>query len=304
MQLFIDILQNSLDGIMVGASYALLGLGFSLIFGVMRRLNLAFGPIILTGVFAGSTTQMLLPNQRLLTFVITILMTMLAGVYVERLCFRPMRQGAALASMVSSFAIWMQLEEMVIQSPWSQTYMYPFPPPFAMGSLEVGAFLIRTDYLFMWGSTVVLTLLLYGVIYRTRFGRTMRAVAHNAHAARMLGLNVHRIGFQAFLLASAIGGLAGYLIAMSQQQVTPFFGLWATIKGLIAMIIGGMGSIPGAIVGGLLLGLVEIQADWFLGSEFRELVAYFLLFLFLIVKPGGLFGYPGGEDWESAAQRA
>ena len=92
MQLLIDIVQNGLDGIMVGSSYALLGLGFSLIFGVLRRLNLAFGPIILIGVFAGSTTQMLLPNQHLLTFVITILMTMLAGVYVERLCFRPMRQ--------------------------------------------------------------------------------------------------------------------------------------------------------------------------------------------------------------------
>ncbi len=132
----------------------------------------------------------------------------------------------------------------------------------------------------------------------------MRAVAQSAHAARMLGLNIHRVGFQAFLLASAIGGLAGYLIAISQQQLTPFFGLWATIKGLIAMIIGGMGSIPGAIVGGILLGVVEIQAEWFLGSEFRDLVAYFLLLVFLIVRPAGVFGAPGSEEWASQAQRA
>jgi branched-subunit amino acid ABC-type transport system permease component len=120
----------------------------------------------------------------------------------------------------------------------------------------------------------------------------------------MLGINVHRVGFQAFLLASAIGGVAGYLIAVSQQQVTPFFGLWATIKGLVVMVIGGMGSIPGAIVGGILLGVTEAQAGWFLGSEFRELVAYFLVFAFLILKPGGLFGRPGGEASGSDSQRA
>ena len=106
------------------------------------------------------------------------------------------------------------------------------------------------------------------------------------------------------MLASVTGGLAGYLIAISQQQVTPFFGLWATIKGLIAMIIGGMGSLPGAIVGGLLLGVIEIQANWFLGNEFRELVAYFLLFAFLIFRPGGLFRSRGGAGFDSDSQRA
>ena len=304
MQLFIDIVQNFLDGIMVGSSYALLGLGFALIFGVMRRLNLAFGSTILIGVVAGSTLLRALPDRPLLAFVITILMTVAAGVYVERLCFRPMRQEAALASMVSSFAIWMQLEELVIQSPWSQTYAYSFPPPFGMDILELPPFVIRTDYLLMWGSTLVFTVLLVWLIYRTRFGRVMRAVAHNAAAARMLGLDVHRVGLQAFVLASVTGGLGGYLIAISHQQVTPYFGLWATIKGLIAMIIGGMGSIPGALVGGMLLGITEIQAEWFLGVEFRDLAAYFLLFAFLILRPGGLFGTTGGEAFGSDTQRA
>jgi branched-subunit amino acid ABC-type transport system permease component len=304
MQLLVDVVQNCLDGILIGASYALLGLGFSLIFGVLRRVNLAFGPTILIGVFAGSTTQAFVPDQPLLAFVATILMTLLAGVYVERLCFRAIRREAALASMVSSFAIWMQLEEIVIQSPWSQTYTYPFPPPFAMDSLQIAPFLIRSDHLLMWVSAAVFTGFLSWLIYRTRFGRTMRAVAHNAHAARVLGLNVNRIGFQAFLLASALGGVAGYQIVVSQGQFTPFFGLWATIKGLIVMIIGGMGSIPGAIAGGLLLGVVEIQADWFLGSEFRELVAYFLLFAFLVLRPGGLFGAPGAAELTTENQRA
>ncbi len=304
MQVFIDIAQNFLDGVMVGSSYALLGLGFALIFGVMRRVNLAYGSTILIGVFAGSTLLRLAPGHPILALLITIGMTVMAGIYVERLCFRTIPQEAVMASMVSSFAIWMQLDEFVIQSPWSQTFAYPFPPPFELGALEFGPFVARVDYLLMWGSALVVMLALWWVVVGTRFGRAMRAVSNNIEAARMLGLNVHRIGFQAFLLASVIGGLAGYMIAVSQQQVTPYFGLWATIKGLIVMIIGGMGSIPGAIVGGLLLGIVEIQTDWFLGAEFRELVAYLLLFAFLIFRPRGMFGRTTGEGTGADTQRA
>jgi branched-subunit amino acid ABC-type transport system permease component len=304
MQVLIDIVQNFLDGIMVGSTYALLGLGFALIFGVMRRVNLAYGSTILIGVFAGSTLLRLMPGHPILALSITIGMTVVAGIYVERLCFRAIPQEAALASMVSSFAIWMQLDELVIQSPWSRTYAYPFPSPFELGALEFGPFAARIDYLLMWGLALVVMLALWWIVFRTRFGRAMRAVSNNIEGARLLGLDVNRIGFQAFLLASIIGGVAGYLIAISQQQVTPHFGLWATIKGLIAMIIGGMGSIPGAIVGGLLLGIAEIQAGWFLGAEYRELVAYLLLFAFLIFRPGGLFGSTGGGGIGTGAQRA
>ena len=304
MQVVIDIVQNLLDGIMVGSSYALLGLGFTLIFGVLRRVNLAYGSTILIGVFAGSTLLRAMPDQPLLALLVTIGMTVVAGIYVERLCFRLIPQEAVLASMVASFAIWMQLEELVAQSPWSQTYAYPFAAPFELGSLEFGPFIVRIDYLLMWGSALVVMTALWWIVYRTRFGRSMRAVSNNISAARILGLNVHRIGFQAFILASVIGGIAGYLIAVTQEQVTPFFGLWATIKGLIAMIIGGMGSIPGAIVGGLLLGIAEIQAAWFLGAEYRDLVAYLILFAFLIFRPGGMFGSTGGDGIGAEAQRA
>jgi branched-chain amino acid transport system permease protein len=304
MQIFIDIVQNALDGMMVGASYALLGLGFTLIFGVLKRVNLAFGSTILVGVFAGSTLLRLMPGQPVLALLATVGMTVIAGIYVERLCFRAIPQKATLASMVSSFAIWMQLDEFVIQSPWSQTYAYAFPAPFELGSLEFGPFVVRIDYLLMWGTALVVMAALWWIVSWTRFGRSMRAISNNVEGARMLGIDVHRVGFQAFLLASVIGGLAGYLFAISQEQITPHFGLWATIKGLIAMIIGGMGSIPGAIVGGLILGIAEIQADWFFGAQFRELVAYFMLFAFLTFRPGGIFHGSGGEGTGAEAHRA
>ena len=131
----------------------------------------------------------------------------------------------------------------------------------------------------------------------------MRAVAENPLAARFMGLNTGLIVLVAFALASVIGGIAGFLIAASDEQITPLFGLWATLKGLIAMMLGGMGSIPGAILGGLLLGVIETHSLWYLGAEYRDLVAYGVLFTFLIFRPGGLLGHERAERERLAARR-
>ena len=118
-----------------------------------------------------------------------------------------------------------------------------------------------------------------------------------------MGINIAAVTFFAFALASAIGGVAGYLIVSADAQITPLFGLWATFKGLIAMMLGGMGSIPGAILGGLLLGVVEAHSIWYLGTEYRDLSAYFLLFLFLVFRPGGLMGQLAVERELAATRR-
>ena len=188
---------------MVGSTYALLGLGFSLIFGVLGRINLAYGSTILVGVFAGSTALRFFPGHPILALVATLATTVIVGIYVERLCFRAIPQKAALASMVSSFAIWMQLDEFVIQSPWSQMYAYSFPAPFEFGVLGLGSFSARVDHIFMLGAALVVMMLLWWIVSRTSLGRSMRAVSNDVDAARILGLNVHSIGFRAFLLASA-----------------------------------------------------------------------------------------------------
>ena len=129
-----------------------------------------------------------------------------------------------------------------------------------------------------------------GLIYRTHFRACVRAVSENPEAARVAGVNTGLVTLLAFACASALGGLAGFLIAAGDQQITPLFGLWATFKGLIAMMLGGMGSIPGAVLGGLVLGIVEANSLWYLGVEARDLVAYMLLFAVLTFRPGGLMG--------------
>ena len=284
----IDFLQNTLDGLMVGSSYALLAIGFTLIFGIMRRLNLSYGPSIMVGVFVGTLLFVQFRADMLTVAAATLAAAIAAGLYVERLCFWAIRQGAALASMVSTFAIWMQLEEGVTLIFPDRTY--PFPALTKAAPLEFGPFSARVEHLIMFGCAALLVIGLHLLLYRTRFGLAIRAVSENPLAARFMGVNTSTVILLAFAVASAIGGAAGYLIAATDGQVTPLFGLWATFKGMIAMMLGGMGSIPGAILGGLLLGVVEAQSTWYLGTEYRDLSAYALLFGFLVFRPGGLLG--------------
>jgi branched-chain amino acid transport system permease protein len=154
----------------------------------------------------------------------------------------------------------------------------------------IGPFLLRLDHLFMLSCALALALGVQLFLYRSRFGLALRAIIDNRLAAHLAGINVRSAIVIAFAGASALGGAAGFLVLASDQQVTPMFGMWATIKGLIAMMIGGLGSVPGAVLGGLLLGVVEAHSQWYLGPQQRDLIAYLILFAVLVLRPGGLLG--------------
>jgi branched-chain amino acid transport system permease protein len=284
----IDFVQTTIDGIMIGASYGLLALGFTLIFGVMRRLNLSYGPSIMVGAYLGTLLYVQHGASPATVAAMTVAGAALAGIYVERLCFAPMAAGAGVASMVSSFAIWMQLEQAAVLVLPRHTYAFP---PLATGApLMLGPFQLRIDHAIMLISALGMSLGVQFLLYRSRFGLALRAIIGNPVAAHLVGVDVRSAILSAFALASAIGGFAGYLVLATDQQVTPMFGMWATFKGLIAMMIGGLGSTPGAIVGGIVLGVVEAHGQWYFGPQVRDLIAYLLLFGFLVFRPGGFLG--------------
>jgi branched-chain amino acid transport system permease protein len=284
----IDLVQNTIDGLMIGSSYGLLALGFTLIFGVMRRLNLSYGPSIMVGAYLGTLVYVQYGASPLIVATLAVAGAVVAGLYVELLCFAPMGPGAGIAAMVSSFAIWMQLEQAVILL--LPRHTYPYPALAAGAPLTLGPFMLRLDHLIMLATALTLAAGIHLLLYRTRFGLALRAIIGHPVAARLVGIDVRIAMLGVFALASAIGGVAGYLVLAADAQVTPMFGMWATMKGLIAMMLGGLGSIPGALVGGLLLGVVEMHSQYFFGPQVRDLVTYFLLFAFLVLRPGGLLG--------------
>jgi branched-subunit amino acid ABC-type transport system permease component len=283
LALLVDLVQNTLDGIALGATYALLALGFTLIFGVLRRANLAYGPAIMFGAYAATWAGMQFGGGLLLLAVVAVAATVLAGIYVEKLAFAPHRKGAAAAAMVASFALWMQLEEITTLA--LPRHLYAFPALYEGGPLQLGPFTLRVDALLILVVTALVCLLVWAIVYRSRFGIAVRAVIDDPRAAGLAGINVPRIFMLVFALASAIGGIAGFLIAGSQEQVTPMLGMWSTLKGMVAMMIGGLGSLPGAVVGGLALGLIEAHAGWFVGPQLRDFLTYLLLFVVLAVRP-------------------
>ncbi|MGE0736537.1 MAG: branched-chain amino acid ABC transporter permease [Alphaproteobacteria bacterium] len=297
----VDIVQNTLDGLMTGSAYALLAIGFTLIFGVMRRLNLSFGPSIMFGAFVGTLLHLQIQSGAVVVAAATVAGAVLIGMYVERLSFWAIRKDAALASMISSYALWMQLQEIV--TIFFPRRTYPFPSLVEPTQIALGPFTLRSEYLFMFGCAAALTLGVHAILYRTRFGLYLRAVSEDPAAARYMGINLGRVMFWGFALASAIGGAAGFLILSAQETVETMFGMWATFKGLIAMMLGGMGSIPGAIAGGLLLGVVETNVLWLFGPQPRDMTAYLLLFIVLIARPGGLFANKSMRDAVAAERR-
>jgi branched-chain amino acid transport system permease protein len=279
----IDFIQNTLDGLAAGASYALLGIGFTLIFGVLRRANLSYGPAIMLGAYLATWTSLHTGAGLLILFLVAVLGTVLAGTYVERLCFAPHRRGPAAAAMVASFAIWMQLEELATLL--LPRHLYAFPALYEGGPLTFGPFFLRVESLLMLLVAIAVCISGWKALYATRFGIAVRAVIDDPRAAELSGISVGAISLRIFALASAIGGLTGFLIVASHEQVTPMLGMWSTLKGMLAMMLGGLGSLPGAIAGGLALGLLEAHSQWYLGPQFRDFIAYLLLFALLAARP-------------------
>jgi branched-chain amino acid transport system permease protein len=283
LALLADLVQNTLDGVALGAVYALLALGFTLIFGVLRRANLAYGPAIMLGAYAATWVHLNFQAGLFVLAATTVAATVLAGAYVERLCFAPHRGGAAIAAMVASFALWMQLEEAAMLA--LPRHLYAFPALHEGAPLALGPFSLRTEALILLACSAAVCFLVWRILYATRFGIAVRAVIDDPRAAGLAGIDVPRISMLIFAVASAIGGIAGFLVAASQEQVTPMLGMWSTLKGMAAMMLGGLGSLPGAVAGGLVLGLVEAHAQWFLGPQLRDFAAYLLLFALLALRP-------------------
>jgi branched-chain amino acid transport system permease protein len=144
---------------------------------------------------------------------------------------------------------------------------------------------VRIESLYVLAAALLVCFSTWIVVYRTRFGVAVRAVIENPAAAALAGISVAAMSVQVFALASAIGGLAGFLIVASHGQVTPMLGMWSTLKGMVAMMLGGLGSLPGAVAGGLALGLLEAHSQWYLGPQARDFVAYLLLFVLLALRP-------------------
>lgn len=281
------LVQTLLTGLANGAIYGLVALGFVLLVNAVNIMNFAQGEFVMLGAFLAYTFGSLLELPFPLAFALVLAVSALIGVLFERTAYRPLRQADGSTYLVATMAASVTIRN-IAQNIWGAV-PFAYDEPFGRKVLNLGAFTVLPQHLFILGMTLALMGLLWLFFFRTRLGKLMRAVAQDRQAARLLGIRAGRVGTATFMMAGAIGGLAGVLVA-------PIFfvnldmGFIMGLKAFVAAIIGGWGSIPGAMLGGLLLGLVEQVATAYLSSAYKDAFAFLVLILFLLILPRGIFG--------------
>jgi branched-chain amino acid transport system permease protein len=298
------VLQQLVNGIFLGSLYALFAVGYTLIFGVLDILNLAHQAVFMLGAVVALLAVLYLKVNLGVALLLALAVTGLVGLLLDRVGFAPLRRrpNTQFAGMISSIALAL-LFEATVQGLFDRGILDPNPARFPAGVAPAGS-LDLPGVVIPWVRVLIVVVAiammagLTVMLRRTRLGKAIRAVAENQRAARLLGINVDRIIALSFVISSALGGAAGVLYALAVNSITHDMGRALELKGLAVIIVGGMGSVPGAVLGGFLLGLAEVSTFIIDGfgmlpfqlSRWRDAVAFTLLFLLLIVRPTGLLG--------------
>ncbi|GAA1347109.1 branched-chain amino acid ABC transporter permease [Arthrobacter roseus] len=284
-------MQQLMDGIFLGSIYALFAIGFTLVFGVLDRLNLAHAAVFSAGALIGIEVVTNLGLSIWLAIPVVMVAGAILGVLIERIAFRPLakRHDAHFAGLISSIAFGAIILALLQARYGPDTRRFP-PDSFPDTRFEFLGATVSLLQVVILAISISLMLILTWMVAKSKLGRGMRTIAENPHAASVLGLNVNRITTATFAISSALGAVAGVLFTLNVNAASLGLGHSVELKALAVIIVGGMGSLPGALVGGLILGLAEVYAVNYVGSSWRDMVAFGLLFLILILRPQGLFG--------------
>lgn len=284
-------MQLFMDGIFLGSIYALFAIGFTLVFGILDQLNLAHAAVFSAGALVGIEVVTRLGISIWLAVPLVLVVGAVLGIVIERIAFRPLagRHDAHFAGLISSIAFGAIILSLLQARYGADTRRFP-ADAFPKTRFEFLGATVSLLQLLILIISVTLMIVLTWLVAKSKLGRGMRTIAENPHAARVLGLNVGRISSTTFAISSALGAVAGVLFTLNVNAAQLGIGHAVELKGLAVIIVGGMGSLPGALVGGLILGLAEVYAVNTVGSSWRDMVAFGLLFAILILRPQGLFG--------------
>ena len=292
-----EFLQQLINGLAVGGIYALVALGYTMVYGVLKLINFAHGDIFTIGAYlgmtllvsgglSGSMTPVLAVG---LVVIIVFGLVALLGVALEQVAYRPLRKANRLAAVVSALGASIVFQNAVMLIYGARVYVYPenLIPTLTFNIFGLNVPLMRVIVIV---SSLVLMLALYAFINRTRMGTAIRAVAIDQGAARLMGINVDRVISLVFFIGAGLGGVAGVMVGTYYGQIDFTMGWSYGLKAFTAAILGGIGNIPGAMIGGLLLGVIEALGASYLAMAWKDAIAFLVLILILIIRPTGLLG--------------
>ena len=279
--------DHTINGLIVGNIYALIAVGLALIFGVSRLINFAHGSVYVVGAYVGWVAVSHLQTPLPVTMALVAAISAIVGLLIERFGLRPLQNSVRIAPLLATIGISFVLDQLVMIA-FSPTPR-PLPSQLPDWRLTIGGGTIGALDLLIAGVGVASAVLLFAFLRFTKLGWAVRATAQDRDAALQMGVDVNRVNQTVFGIASALGGLSGLLVGMYYNQIDPAMSLQATLKGVVAEVVGGVGNVPGAIVGSLLLGVVETWGIALLGTSYRNLFAFILLVVILVLRPNGLF---------------
>jgi branched-chain amino acid transport system permease protein len=282
------IYQQLINGLMLGASYSLIAIGYALIFGVLKLLYFAHGEVFMIGAFVGLYLVTWGGANIFVALAGAMVACALLGLVAVYVTVRPVAKDRPLAPLISSIGLTIVLQNLAVYVFGGQ--QVAFPETVTPRLFHLGPVTISSTQLFILATAITLMVLLWFFIERTKMGRALRTTAENHETAALLGVDVNRVVLVTFMIGSGIAGVAGVLDGIKNSGVSPFMGLGAAVKGLIVMLLGGLGNVPGAMVAGLLLGMIEILSAAYIGTTERDFFSFAILILILLYRPTGLFG--------------
>ncbi|MFC6346996.1 branched-chain amino acid ABC transporter permease [Vagococcus carniphilus] len=283
-----DVFQQLVNGLSLGSIYALLALGYTMVYGIIKLINFAHGEVYMMGAFVGYFVT----NQFKLGLIPTLLIAMavcsVLGVLIEYLAYRPLRNSTRIAALITAIGVSFLIQSLMIYFIGADTR--PFPQMIQNKNYDVGLFTISNIQLMILTTSVVLMILLQFIVKYTKMGKAMRAVSVDADAAQLMGINVnHTISFT-FAIGSSLAAAGGILIGLYYNSIDPMMGVAPGLKAFIAAVFGGIGIIPGAALGGFVIGIIETFVSALGFTAYRDAVVYGILIIVLLVRPAGLLG--------------
>lgn len=315
------IIEQLINGVTLGGMYALIALGYTLVYGILLMINFAHSELFMSGAYVGLGVLTLLTSKVfiakavaaapffgwlvpareffvgsgfgltilfLIVFASAMIVVGFMGVLIERFAYRPLRHAPRLAPLISAVGVSIFLQNAVLL--WIDSKQIPFPNPMPPHSITIGGIQISTIKILIVASAIVLMLLLDTFVSRTRIGKAMRATSQDREAAGLMGIDINFVIAVAFFIGPALGAVAGVFYGMYYGSVVFNMGFIPGIKSFTAAVIGGIGNLRGAMLGGFVLGIVESLAAGFLSTGYKDVVAFVILILVLIFRPGGLLG--------------
>lgn len=289
-----EFIQQIINGLSLGFVYALIAIGYTMVYGIIGLINFAHGDIYMVGAYFGFLASTYLKLPFIPTLLIAMIGAALLGVIIEKIAYKPLRNSPKISLLITAIAISLLLENVVklIMGSDAQTYPDKLLP---QHMIKLGELTIDSRKLIIILVSIVLVIILQYVVFRTKTGKAMRAASFDKDAAALMGINVNSIISITFAIGSALAGAAGVLVGILYSGIDPYLGIMPGLKAFVAAVLGGIGIIPGALFGGLIMGLVETFSRAYISSSYTDAIAFSILIIILIIKPSGLLGKKTSE---------